>query len=354
MKLAIDCRFIGKSGIGTYIENILDELVAHHPEHDYWLIAEKPLTQYVSFPNIKYILTDIKPFSLRELLMFPVGDIHRCDAYFTPYINIPVGIKAPVYSTIHDVIFLDLPELTSRIGRMVRWFFLWRATKVSKTIFTVSKFSKGRILAHFPNTKGIKIVNNCISKEIKKYDVTQNTKKDYFIFVGNIKAHKGLTTLLKGYEMAQQRGLKSKLLIVGSSEKFRTSDTELTTLLNKVNNVEFTGWVDDNRLCELIASAKALVLPSRYEGFGIPPMEALFLGTNAIVSDIPVLKEVYSKYPVTFFNVDNPESLCDALLQQRPDIDMSVIRNAINRDYDIKEEVEKILKIVEGVHEREY
>ena len=346
MKLAIDCRFIGKSGIGTYIENILDELVAHHPENEYLLIAEKPFADYVSLSNIRYVITDIKPFSLKELFRFPVKEINKCDAFFTPYINIPGRTNVPVYSTIHDVIFLDLPELTSRIGRMIRWFFLWRATKLSKTVFTVSSFSKSRILAHFPNTKDIRIVNNCISKDIKKYDVTQITKKDYFVFVGNIKAHKGLATLLKGFAIAQQKGLKSKLVIVGNADKFRTSDRDITSLLNEAKNVEFTGWVDNQKLCELIASAKALVLPSRYEGFGIPPMEALYLGTNAIVSDIPVLKEVYSKYPVTFFNVDNPESLCDALLQQREAIDVSYIRNAINRDYDIKVEIERILKIL--------
>lgn len=353
MKLAIDCRFVGKSGIGTYIENILDELVVHHQEHEYLLIAEKPFADYVSFPNIKYVITDIKPFSLKELFLFPIDEINKCDAYFTPYINIPGRIRVPVYSTIHDVIFLDLPELVSKVGLLIRKFFIWRATKVSKLVFTVSNFSQERILFHFPKTKVIKIIKNCISKDIREYDVRHITKKDYFIFVGNIKAHKGLTTLLKGFGMAQKKGLKSKLLIVGNADKFRTSERNITSLLNEAKNVEFTGWVDNLNLCELIASSRALILPSRYEGFGIPPMEALYLGANAIVSDIPVLKEVYSKYPVTFFNVDNPESLCDALLQQRPDIDMSVIRNAINRDYDIKEEVEKILKIVEGVHERE-
>ena len=134
MKLAIDCRFVGKSGIGTYIENILDELVAHHPENEYLLIAEKPFADYVSLSNISYVITDIKPFSLKELFRFPVKEINKCDAFFTPYINIPGGIKVPVYSTIHDVIFLDLPELTSRIGRMVRWFFLCFALGKAKHI----------------------------------------------------------------------------------------------------------------------------------------------------------------------------------------------------------------------------
>lgn len=115
--------------------------------------------------------------------------------------------------------------------------------------------------------------------------------------------------------MAQQKGLDSKLVIVGSSDKFRTSDGDVTSLLTNLQNVEFTGWVDNKKLCELLAAAKALVLPSRYEGFGIAPLEALYLGTNAIISNIPVLKEVYDSYPVSFFKVDNPESLCSMLIR---------------------------------------
>ena len=328
----------------------MDELVHNHPEHEYLLIADKTFADYVSFSNIRYVITDIKPFSLKELFLFPVDEINKCDAFFTPYINIPGRIRVPVYSTIHDVIFLDLQQLVSKVGLLIRKFFIWRATKVSKLVFTVSNFSQERILFHFPKTKELKIIKNCISKDIREYDVRHIAKKDYFIFVGNIKAHKGLATLLKGYEMAQQRGLTSKLLIVGSSEKFRTSDRELSSLLNKMNNVEFTGWVDDYKLCELIASAKALVLPSRYEGFGIPPMEALYLGTNAIISDIPVLKEVYSKYPVSFFEVDNPKSLCDELLLPREDMDVASVRSSINRDYDIKTEVEKLLELIINGH----
>ena len=283
---------------------------------------------------------------MKELFIFPVDEINKCEAFFTPYINIPGRIKIPVYSTIHDVIFLDLPELVSKVGLIIRKFFIWRATKASKEVFTVSMFSKERILFHFPKTKEIKIIKNCISKDIREYDVRHIAKKDYFIFVGNIKAHKGLATLLKGYEMAQQRGLTSKLLIVGSSEKFRTSDRELSSLLNKMNNVEFTGWVDDYKLCELIASSKAIVLPSRYEGFGIPPMEALYLGTNAIISDIPVLKEVYNSYPVSFFNVDNPESLCSALLQPQESIDVEKIREKINNDFNSRIEVDKLINSI--------
>ena len=97
---------------------------------------------------------------------------------------------------------------------------------------------------------------------------------------------------------------------------------------------------------ELLSSAKALVLPSRYEGFGIAPLEALYLGTNAIISDIPVLKEVYNSYPVSFFNVDNPESLCSALLQPQESIELEKIREKINNDFNSRIEVDKLINCI--------
>lgn len=343
MKFAIDCRYVGKSGIGTFTENIVDELILHHPEHDYLLIAHKKNPQYASFPNVTYVLTDIHPFSLKEFFLFPVKEINQCDAFFSPYINMPGRIRVPICSTIHDVIFLDVPGFVSNWGLMIRRIFLRRAILHSRIIFTVSEFSRERIFFHFPYVKRVEIIKNCISNNIRQFDTTNVRKQDYFIFVGNIKAHKGLQTLLQAFIRAQQDGLKSSLLIVGAADRFRTTDSKIASCLKHVKNVTFTGWVDNGRLCELIAAAKALVLPSKYEGFGIPPMEALYLGTNAIVSDIPVLKEVYSDLPVTFFKVDDVDDLYHKLMLSYTRIDAKTIRDIIDKSYNIKHEVNKLL-----------
>lgn len=350
MKLAIDCRFWGKSGIGTFTENIVDELILHHPEHDYLLIAHQKNLLYASSSNVTYVLTDTHPFSLKELFLFPVKEINQCDAFFSPYINIPGRIRVPICSTIHDVIFLDVPGLVSNWGLMIRRIFLRRAILHSRIIFTVSEFSRERIFFHFPYVKRVEIIKNCISNNIWQFDTTNVRKQDYFIFVGNIKAHKGLLTLLQAFVRAQQDGLQSNLLIVGSADRFRTSDREIASFLRHVKNVAFTGWVDNGRLCELIAAAKALVLPSKYEGFGIPPMEALCLGTNAIVSDIPVFKEIYSDLPVTFFKVDDADDLCHKLIQPCIGIDTQIVRDVIDKNYNIKHEVNKLLLCLTKKH----
>jgi glycosyltransferase involved in cell wall biosynthesis len=343
MKLAIDCRFIGKSGIGTYIENMVDELLLHHPEHEYLLITDRLYPQYETYKNATCLITNIQPFTLREMFFFPAKSINKCDAYFSPYINIPLSIRIPVYSTIHDVIFLDLPELSSIIGRWARRMFYYYAIRKSKKVFTVSEFSKERIRYHFPSCKHIEIIKNSISRDIRQFDISSIQKQNYFIYVGNIKAHKGLPILLKAFANAQNKGLTSKLILVGTAEKFRTSDKEFTNLLSTIENVEFTGWVDNNKLCTLIAGAKALVLPSTYEGFGIPPMEAMFLGTEAIVSAIPVLREIYKDFPVTFFRVNDSDDLTSKLLECDGMSQNNIAKEMIKERFNCKKEVEYFL-----------
>lgn len=306
MKVAIDCRMYNSSGIGTYIREILPYIV--ETENKFLLIGNKEdLKEYETLKNIEIQECDIPIFSPKEVFFFPTKRINECDIFYTPNYNIPGGIKIPIYSTIHDVIFLDMPELTSKFGYLIRKIFYKRAYYLSKTIFTVSIFSKKRIEYHLGNKKEIIVTYNGISKHILEDDGSVYEKKDYIIFVGNIKKHKGLKTLLLAYKEAKKEGLTSNLVIVGNQNNFKTKDEEIIEILEKSKDegIIFTGYVDNKELKKLIAEAKVLVQPSLYEGFGIPPLEALALGTPAIVSDIEVFKEIYSELDVEFFETNN-------------------------------------------------
>jgi glycosyltransferase involved in cell wall biosynthesis len=108
----------------------------------------------------------------------------------------------------------------------------------------------------------------------------------------------------------------SKLILVGSKDNFRSADTETLLRLEKVDSsiIEFTGFIPNERLRELLCEAALLVQPSVYEGFGYPPLEAMTLGTKALISDIPVFKEIYDGFPVTFFRAGDSGDLKDKLL----------------------------------------
>ena len=313
MKIAIDCRVKGNSGIKTFLEGILPHLKAS--DNEILLIG--------SIGSGEGERCEVKPFSLRELFCFPkdvLCKINLCDVYFTPYCNVPSGIKIPVFSVIHDVIFLDM-KLSGKIGTLARKFFYKRAVRISRTVFTVSNFSKERIQTHLGHGTRVRVVYNGVPHYVEEAeDHARGVQKDgSIVFVGSIKKHKGLSLLLDAFEkLLQDTGAKRKLLIVGAGENFRTKDGSVLAQIDTINAkfpsaVEFTGFVENDRLVMLLAKAHVLVQPSLYEGFGIPPLEAMSLGTKALLSDIPALKEIYEGFPVVFFRSGDADDLCEKL-----------------------------------------
>ncbi|MDR2097261.1 MAG: glycosyltransferase family 4 protein, partial [Spirochaetaceae bacterium] len=241
---------------------------------------------------------------------------NKTDVFYSPYFNIPAHITIPVYTTIHDIIFADMPEICSRAGLAARMWFYRRAFRLSKKIFTVSLFSKSRIEYHLGNTKPVTVAHSGIQGQYLSYQERKNIQK-YILFIGNIKKHKGLSCLIKAFREARKDGLDYKLVITGEKNNFRTSyreKREETKDLFHDENILFTGFVSDEELQKLINEAAMLVQPSLYEGFGLPPLEALISGTPALVSDIPVFREIYSAYPVTYFKADCSDDLKEKLL----------------------------------------
>lgn len=316
-KIAIDCRMINNSGIGTYLREILPYLL--ETQNKFLLIGNKEkLKEFLKYENTEILECNIKIFSLQELFLFPIRKINQCDVYYSPNFNIALGIKIPIYLTIHDVIFLDMPELTSKLGYIIRKFYYKLAYKKSEKIFTVSNFSKKRIEEYLGKEKKIIVTYNGVSKYILEKPNEEYIKKDYIIFVGNIKKHKGLKTLLKAFELVKEWNKELKLVVVGNQSNFKTKDQEIIKVLEnkKLNkDIIFTGYIDNKKLKKLIAEAKILIQPSLYEGFGIPPLEALVLGTNVIVSDIEVFKEIYNQNEVKYFKVNNVRSLANRILK---------------------------------------
>jgi glycosyltransferase involved in cell wall biosynthesis len=306
------------SGIGVYLE----ECVACFLEtsHRFLLLGDKEKLS-AAFPgreNVEIAHCVIPPFSLRELFFFPpeiAKRINQTDVYFSAYFNIPAGIKIPVYTTIHDIIFPDMPELTSKAGLAMRMRFFRRAFRKSKTVFTVSVFSKSRIEHYLGNKTPVVVVYNGVKKYFQA-DSGGAQKTGDILFVGNIKKHKGLSVLLKAYFMARAEGLQNRLVIAGKKDHFRSKDRDTLAALQNADPevIRFTGLLANDALKTLFAQSALLVQPSLYEGFGIPPLEAMTVGTRALVSAIPVFKEIYRDFPVVFFRAGDADDLKNKLM----------------------------------------
>lgn len=312
MKIAIDCRYMGKSGIGRVCQGILENL--NYDGREYYLVGDPAKLE--GYRCARIIPDMHSPFSAKGLFNFPKQVNNLCDCIIIPNFIIPFGIKIPVYSVMHDLIFLDLPKITTKgfIDRNIKKYLLKRAAKKSVKIACVSRFTMDRCIHYYPRYADKFYVNyNGLSEDVLKFDASGIVKTDDIVYVGNVKPHKGLRTLVEAYKMLPKGSCRLK--IIGEREGFITG---MDAGELDADGVIFTGRLTDDNLLREIASAKFLVQPSQYEGFGLPPLEALCLGTKPIISDIPVFKEIYSDFDVAFFRCGDAKDLCRALTQTNP------------------------------------
>lgn len=303
-KVAIDCRYLGMSGIGRFLEGILDNL--DFSKNDYYLIGkEEKINKY---QNCNYIYDESSPFSVKGILKSKYSSqINKMDYLFIPNFIIPFWVKIKTIITLHDVVFLDMPEVNKNFFETFeKKYLIKKSLNKAVHILTVSKFSLDRIVHYYPNVKNkISYYYQGIGANFINFNKTVE-KQDYVVYVGNIKKHKGLKTLIEA-----SNKIKMKTYIVGEANGFKNAD--LSIKIEDSPNLKFTGKVDDDKLVDLISKAKFLIQPSLYEGFGIPPLEALCVGTKPILSDIDVFKEVYSDFSVSFFEKGNSESLANII-----------------------------------------
>jgi glycosyltransferase involved in cell wall biosynthesis len=312
---------IGGSGVGVYLKECLPYFI--QSTDNFLLLGNTAqLNSFSTNSNVKIIECNIKPFSVKELFFFPKeisNKINIANLFYSPFFNIPCRIKIPIFTTIHDIVFPDMPELTSKTGLTVRMMFYRRAYKKSQKIFTVSGFSKSRIEHYLGKTKPVIVTHSAIQSVFLSYrSSVQNVQKTQtIVFIGNIKKHKGLELLLDAFVIARKEGLTYKLVIIGSKDNFRSSENSIFKKVEAIDSdaVTFTGFISDKKLIEYLSEAALLVQPSLYEGFCLPPLEAMVLGSHALISDIAVLREIYSGYPVTFFKAGCTKDLKEKMLE---------------------------------------
>jgi len=325
MKITLDCRHINASGgIGVYFKGLLPFFLSSGASiyllGDASIITDEITLKLLSEnSNLVIINCSIKPFSLRDTFTFPksiLKKINSCDVYYTPYFNVPNGIKIPVYTTIHDIIFPDMPDLVSKPGLLARMYFYKRAARLSKAIFTVSEFSKSRIKYFLGESLNVINASNAVNAPVAD-PKNKILKKKNILFIGNIKKHKGLNILLDAFLQCRKEGLNYELVIIGSHGNFRSTDREISKRLNGLEGqgVTFSGYLSDDEKWKILAQSALLVQPSLYEGFGYPPLEAMLCGTQALISDIGVFKEIYSDFPIVFFHAADSRDLHDKLLE---------------------------------------
>ena len=204
---------------------------------------------------------------------------------------------------IHDLSFYNYGKWFSKMYSCFYRFLTPKIVKKAKNIITVSEFSKKQIVETYSiKPEKIKVIYNGIYFNDSSTDRNFSApNRKYILFVGSLNPRKNLSMLIEAVEGIGQNDLD--LIIVGKKSKiFKNEESSKST------QIKFYDQTNDSELQKLYKNAEMLVMPSYYEGFGLPVLEALSFGCPVICSDIPVFQELFKNF-VIFFNLESKEEL---------------------------------------------
>ena len=305
MRVIINGRFLSQriTGVQRYAREILNELDKLAKPHEFTIAVPPDVKDIPTYKNIAVIrfgkfhgiLWEQISFSLYALKR-KVLPLNLCNS--APILN-------PGIVTIHDVKIKAYPKFFSRKFRLWYNILFLNETKRAKVLLTDSEFSKSEIQKYYHvDNKDIHVIH-AAWQHYKKIRYDENTlakygleKGQYYFAMSSLEPNKNFKWIA---EVAQKH--QDQIFAIAGSINNKVFKKGLG--FNCPKNVKLLGYVSDEEGKALMKDAKAFIFPSFYEGFGIPPLEALSAGCNSIIiSDIPVMHEIFGDC-VTYINPQN-------------------------------------------------
>jgi glycosyltransferase involved in cell wall biosynthesis len=331
VRVAIDTRRIRDFGVGTYIRNVVRTLGRIDRENEYLLIGPpEPLREIGDLPsnflNLPYSLPDT---SLRNYFRFQAMlRKFRCDVLHVPHLfSSPQYIPCRYVLTVHDLLdHFYPPPGESATRRALRFHFTRRVLCRAQRIFAVSNSTRNDIghLFRIPLDK-VEVIYNAIDERFRRGHATDADRQliagryqvnyPFLLYAGNIRPHKNVIRIIEAFSALKTELEKEgrfpdlKLIIIGD-ELSKHPDLRRAVVRSGVSNdVRFLGFLPIDVLRIFYDTAKVFVFPSLYEGFGLPPLEAMAHGTPVVTSNASSLPEVLGKAAVLV----NPENVFDIM-----------------------------------------
>lgn len=336
MLLLVDARKLGDkpSGIGMYIYNYINNML-NYKDIKIILISDiynsneiKQLKKQV-FKTYEYGKHINKNFEVIKYSKYIQNIINETqpDVFWEPNNIIPIKLKNPygkILVTIHDIFPISNGDEYSIIYKSYFKYSLKKTIMSADAITCVSEFTLNELRQYYNN----KLKNKKVFVSYNIVDFIYNncqTNKNYFLYVGNIEKRKGVDILLDAYDRYKLNGGEKGLHIAGAIRDTQL-ETKINMLKNKYKDFVYLGYVSLNEKSRQLYECSAFIFPSRAEGFGIPPVEALSYGKQVIVSDLDIFKEI----------------LCSSVEMFEMDYDYNkVVCNLANKMMDYRELVNK-------------
>jgi glycosyltransferase involved in cell wall biosynthesis len=341
MVIGFDIRRADAFGVGTYIKGLLRALARCDAEHEYLLVgARRHEASLPDLPkNFRFVPCEKSHAGIDNHLRFQfVVRPLRPHVFHIPHRGVPYFMPCPYVTTVHD---LDQILFRESFGSSFRAEALFRALRHglqrAGRIIAVSQATKRDLI----NLLGIRedrieVVYNAIDEQFTRCDSEQSRRRtleryqvDYpfLLFAGNILPQKNLPRLVEAFavvqaELEQHPRYRDLRLIIIGNELAAHPDLRRSVIRSRVQHrVRFLGFVSVETLRIFYASAAAFVFPSLYEGFGLPPLEAMAQGTPVVTSNVSSLPEVVGDAAV-FVNPENVFDIARGMRQALLDDDL--------------------------------
>ncbi len=342
MKIAIDIQpllYSGRSGIGYYQQELLNALIDINDKDSFVLQYFDPKRRHgdmAAFYKDKDVNVEpCKWFSSTLIKMLwmvfpiPYGLFFRSNPDVSIFFNyyLPPYVKGKKLLVVYDTVLKDHPETMNRKTKAVLNLTLKRSIRRADKIITISQFSKDQIIKYYHVSADDIVIIPCAADERKfhpaddreavqeyirsKYDITGN----YFLYLGTLEPRKNITGLIEAYGKALKKQPAMPLLVISGGKGWLYEQIfQRVKELGISDKVIFTGYVEDSDVPMLMNGADAFCFPSFYEGFGMPPLEAMSCGVPVIVSNTSSLPEVTGDCGISV-DPNNTDEIANALIR---------------------------------------
>lgn len=312
MRIAVNTRFLLKGkleGIGVFTHESLQRITRAHPEHEFIFIFDRPYdASFIYSSNITPVV--IPPPARHPLLWYLwfewalpiVLRKHKPDVLLSPDGYLPLSTQVPTLLVLHDLAFEHYPEyVPGLVGKFYR-HYTPKYAHHARRIATVSNYTKLDVTQLYgiaPNK--IDVVYNGIKDVYKPLDeAAQQAVRErytnaapYLVYVGSIHPRKNIVRLFQAFDgYKTQTNCPDKLVVIGA-KGWQYGDIIATyNDMTHKDDVLFLGHLEAEQVAGLVASARAMMYVSIFEGFGIPIVEAFACGTPVITSNTSSMPEV--------------------------------------------------------------
>ena len=330
MKIGIDARMYGPgfTGIGRYTAELILNLAKLDAENRYVVFLRKQAYESFTPPSSRFekVLADFPHYSFGEQTGFlKLLNAQNLDLMHFTHFNAPIFYRRPFVVTIHDLTLSFFPgkKMTSFFHRLAYQFVMRSVTKNAKSIIAVSRHTKEDIeqAFHAPSEK-IAVIYNGVSDNFGGTTPTSRTdlmqkfgiSRPYFLYTGVWRDHKNVVGMIKAFgALNKEMGGQYNLVITG---KYNPTYHEIPDTIRELNlekDIPLVGLVADSDLLALYKNAVAYVFPSFYEGFGLPPLEAMQCGTPVIASNTSAIPEVCGEGNALYFDPYDVKDMKDKM-----------------------------------------